>query len=307
MKKIIVCTSINPMTEALKEFDKLEDWELIVVEDLKTPAESYKGMRGHYLTTQEQAWNCPELSAMLGWNTVDRRNLGYLEAYNRGADVIAMVDDDNYPLDDWGEEVVVGKQIELREYTTIDPVFDPLAPWDLEYWHRGFPISCVPNRRSYSSKTRKVRVDVQANLWNDDPDVDAVCRMMMLPYASFDKGGYYSGQSISPFNMQNTFISREVIQFCPSVPFTGRMCDIWGAYYVQAKVGARVAYGPATVRHKQHRSWESIVKDMEEEMLGYKHQGLPMDMITNGPDEALKAVLSTQSWEFVQAYQESFV
>ena len=88
MKKIIVCTSINPMTEALKEFDKLEDWELIVVEDLKTPAESYKGMRGHYLTTQEQAWNCPELSAMLGWNTVDRRNLGYLEAYNRGADVI---------------------------------------------------------------------------------------------------------------------------------------------------------------------------------------------------------------------------
>ena len=40
MKKIIVTTTINPPTEALIKYSKKEDWDLIVIGDLKTPHEA---------------------------------------------------------------------------------------------------------------------------------------------------------------------------------------------------------------------------------------------------------------------------
>jgi len=32
------------------------------------------------------------------WNSDYRRNIGYLQAYASGADIIISIDDDNYPL-----------------------------------------------------------------------------------------------------------------------------------------------------------------------------------------------------------------
>jgi hypothetical protein len=37
MRKIIVTTTINPPTEAILKFDAMEDWDLVVIGDLKTP------------------------------------------------------------------------------------------------------------------------------------------------------------------------------------------------------------------------------------------------------------------------------
>jgi len=37
MKKFIISTTINPPTEAIKKFDNLKDWNLIISGDLKTP------------------------------------------------------------------------------------------------------------------------------------------------------------------------------------------------------------------------------------------------------------------------------
>ena len=41
MKKVIVTTTINKPTIAIKKFDEMKDWTLIVVGDLKTP-KNYK-------------------------------------------------------------------------------------------------------------------------------------------------------------------------------------------------------------------------------------------------------------------------
>ena len=40
-KKFIVCTTINKPTLAVKKFDKMKDWKLIIVGDKKTP-KNYK-------------------------------------------------------------------------------------------------------------------------------------------------------------------------------------------------------------------------------------------------------------------------
>lgn len=113
MKKIIVATTINQPTEAIRKFDALDGWELIVIGDKKTPKD-YALERGTYAGPEAQEAFAKPLSDALGWNLVQRRNIGYLMAYDRGADVIATVDDDNIPYDFWGAEPLVGGPATVR-------------------------------------------------------------------------------------------------------------------------------------------------------------------------------------------------
>ena len=53
MKKIIVTTTINPPTEAIRRFQEMKDWDLVVIGDKKTPAD-YKLERGTYVTPEMQ-------------------------------------------------------------------------------------------------------------------------------------------------------------------------------------------------------------------------------------------------------------
>ena len=53
LKKFIVCTSINKPTLAIKKFDSMKDWKLIVVGDKKTPR-NYKLKNGIYLSPTKQ-------------------------------------------------------------------------------------------------------------------------------------------------------------------------------------------------------------------------------------------------------------
>ena len=53
MKKIIVTTTINPPTEAIRRFQGMKEWELVVIGDKKTPAD-YKLERGQYITPEVQ-------------------------------------------------------------------------------------------------------------------------------------------------------------------------------------------------------------------------------------------------------------
>ena len=107
-KKIIVSTSINNPTEGIKKFDKLTDWKLIVVGDKKTP-KNYKLKNGIYLSPIDQIKIDKKLSDLIGWNCIERRNMGLLLAKKLGANLVALVDDDNIPYENWGKNILVGK------------------------------------------------------------------------------------------------------------------------------------------------------------------------------------------------------
>jgi hypothetical protein len=117
MKKIIVTTSINAPTEAIRKFDAMQDWDLVVIGDLKTPSD-YWLKRGMYLDALAQEEYDKDLSDAIGWNCIQRRNFGLLIAHDMKADVVAVVDDDNIPLADWGENLMVGKEVEVNFYET---------------------------------------------------------------------------------------------------------------------------------------------------------------------------------------------
>jgi len=273
MKKFIVTTTINPPTEATIKYSQKKDWTLIVVGDTKTPHEEYEKIDCIYLHPDYQERKYKELSDIIGWKSIQRRNIGFVEAYNLGADVIATVDDDNIPYDDWGTDLYVGTEIECDLYEhTFHNVFDPLSITKRnEVWHRGYPIEYVPTRHNveYRGKSKR-KVLVQADLWDGDPDIDALARLSIKPIVKYsDITSPYCSNMISPFNSQNTFLAREVIPFYSVLPHVGRMDDIWGAYILQYYFPNSVVYNRASVY--QDRNVQDLITNLEKEIIGYRN------------------------------------
>lgn len=272
MKKIIVTTTIQPPTEATIRFSKMKDWTLIVVGDTKTPHEAYRSIDCIYLHPEDQEKKYPELSNAIGWKTIQRRNIGFVEAYNLGADIIATVDDDNIPYENWGNNLLVGQEVDVDYYDASNiGVFDALSVTNnSNLWHRGFPIELltIKNNVTYLGK-KKIKVDVQADLWDGDPDIDAMCRLTKKPIVKFDITAPYTSNVIAPFNSQNTFISREMIKHYMVLPFVGRMDDIWGAYILQQKTKCNVVFNKASVY--QERNVQDLITNLEKETIGYRN------------------------------------
>ena len=211
--KAIVTTTINKPTPALIRFAKKKDWLLIVVGDKKTPHEEYERMNVVYLSPELQEKKYKRLSKAIGWNCIQRRAIGYVEAYNLGAEIIASVDDDNIPTSDWGENLQLGKTITVRSYLTEQPVLDPLGALGYPFWHRGFPVQLIHERDYREMIDVEIRVMVEASLWNGNPDIDAMARITMNdPVVNMTPFQPFTSNTIMPFNSQNTFFTREAIK-----------------------------------------------------------------------------------------------
>jgi hypothetical protein len=283
-KKFIVTTTVNKPTLAIMKYLLFKDWYLIVVGDLKTPHKEYRKLEKkfnnfQYLDPEYQEKKYKKISDLIGWNCVQRRNIGFLEAYNLGAEIIATVDDDNIPYDFWGKEVYVNKEIYVDLYATSNPVFDPLSVTEYNYlWHRGFPIQLLDKKNNVRYKRKvKIKVSIQADLWDGDPDIDAIARIVYRPEVKFKNiKKPFTSNKISPFNSQNTFLSREVIPYYACLPGIGRMDDIWGSYILQKYFPNSVIYNKPSVYQK--RNVHDLAKDLEKELLGYKYT---FDLIKN--------------------------
>lgn len=286
MKKIIVCTTINSPTEAIEKYDEMSDWHLVVVGDQKTP-KNYSLKNGLYLSPEDQIKMSSELSDLIGWNCIQRRNFGLLHSFNLGADIICTVDDDNIPLDNWGKELLINSKVTLKQYNVTDIAFDPIGSTNYKnLWHRGFPLELIPNRKYDNKSNIEIIPDIQADFWNGDPDIDALCRLEHKPECKFEDGYFpFTSNKFSPFNSQNTFINRKAAMDYFLFPHIGRMDDIWAAYYVLSK-GHKVVYNKATVY--QNRNVHNLIDDMKKEYIGYENNlSLLSDLYVN-PDSILK-------------------
>ena len=264
MRKLIVTTTISEPTKATQMFAKMNGWDFLVVGDKKTPHDKYKNY--NYLHPEEQEKLDKPLSDMIGWNCIQRRNLGFVYALKNGYDYIATVDDDNIPLDNWGEFF---KPQKIDVFSTKFKFFDPLSVTNYNHlWHRGFPLQHV-HKKNEVTQTKKFfeKFDVQANLWNGDPDIDAVCRMIYAPECKFTNS-WYTTDCMTPFNSQNTIMSKDALRHYFMFDKVGRMDDIFGSYILQKK-GFKVVFGPPTVY--QDRNEHDLTIDMKKEYIGYEN------------------------------------
>jgi hypothetical protein len=167
-------------------------------------------------------------------------------------------------------------------------------------WHRGYPVECLPNRLQveYRGETRR-KVLVQADLWDGNPDVDAIARITFQPAVKFNITKPYCSTKFSPFNTQNTFFSRDAFPYFCAIPGVRRMNDIWGSYIYEHYCPGSVVYNRASVF--QDRNPHDLTKDLEDEMLGYK---CTLDLIQNIKN--YHQYLPDKSLEFYQLYQNYF-
>jgi hypothetical protein len=278
--RAIVTTTINKPTEALKKFSEKKDWKLYVVGDLKTPHEDYKNLDCIYLHPSIQEEKYKKLSDMIGWNCIQRRNIGLVEAYRDGAEIIATVDDDNIPYENWGENVRIGKVTEVDCYENEKGFFDPLSVTNISHmWHRGYPIQFLSTRlcNKFVGKVKMVPL-IQADLWDGEPDVDAICRLTNNCPSEKIIGSFpYTCKGMTIFNSQNTFIHRSILPDYCVVAQADRMDDIWGGIFLQKNRSSPfIIFNSPSVYQK--RNYHDIVNDLERELRGhYKTLGLLKD------------------------------
>mgnify|MGYP003116908974 FL=1 len=300
-KKFIVTTTINSPTEATRKFAEMDDWTLVVVGDLKTQHLEYQNLDCVYLSPDMQNHIAPKLSESIGWKSIQRRNLGFVFAYQQGADVVATVDDDNIPYDDWGQDLYVNNVVDCDLWEPEEDVFDPLSVTNTpDIWHRGYPIELLQKRHRVEYKGKKKRkVLVQADLWDGDPDIDAMARLTMKPIVKYNVTTPYCSNKISPFNSQNTFLSREVIPYYTVLPHVGRMDDIWGGYLLQGLFPNSVIYNRASVY--QDRNVQDLVTNLEKEVIGYRNTYKLLQNL-----EAYKTIFPDETNHFYEEYRKVF-
>lgn len=302
MTNFIVTTTIFNPSIALKKFSKIKNWHLIVVGDLKTPHNKYNKMKNiTYLDPDSQKKIAPKLSKLIGWNCIQRRNIGYVYAKKNGAKLIATVDDDNIPYRNWGKKIYIDKKIQTKCYDTNLSVFDPLSVFKFKskIWHRGFPLQLLQEKPILKIKQKIIKPDVQANLWDKNPDIDAINRMTLKSENFvFKNFNHYSSNRISPFNSQNTILNPEVLSKYFLFPFVGRMDDIWAAFYVQS-LGFKVLFDKSTVY--QDRNQHSYYKDFQGEIIGYNNN-LNLILSLKKDPHNIKKFLPNRSYQAFKEY-----
>lgn len=305
---VIVTTTINPPTKALKLFAQMPDWTLIVVGDLKTPGHLYTQELPNaiYVSPAEQEARCKPLSDAIGWNCIQRRNFGFLWAKDMGAKIVGIVDDDNIPLDlKWGSSLLLCQRTEVNYYQEDGPVFDPVGCTNYPHlWHRGFPLQLLAFRKYQKPTTKLIVPEVQADFWDGDPDIDAVCRMQFRPDCIFDARCFpIASSKISPFNSQNTFMNAELLSEYFLFPGIGRMDDIWASYYLQLKTGAKVVYNKPSVF--QDRNEHNLIEDMKNEYIGYERTLALIEAMIKNP-ESINNFIPARAQEAFRLYRSCF-
>jgi len=310
MKKYIITTTINEPTEATVKFCKIadkKDFTFVIIGDTKTPHKSYQNLvdvynNVVYLTPEQQDELYPDLSKIIGWKTIQRRNIGFVYAYQNGADIVATVDDDNIPYDSWGDNILLGQEIEIDEFENLScPYFDAISTTEHnDLWHRGFPIEHlqVKNNIEYKGKV-KITPLVQAEFWDGDPDIDAICRLSKKPIVKFKPFEPFTTKQLTPFNSQNTFLHRSVLKHYSVFPYTGRMDDIWGSYVMQHHFPNSVIFAKASVY--QARNPQDLVRNLENEVIGYRNT---LQLLDNIKD--YWGLLPDKTVEYFNIYQTYF-
>lgn len=227
----IIITSINGITEAVRKFADISDCHVVVVGDRNTM--KYEHPNVTYLDVSDQVELPFASTYTTPYNHYSRKNLGYLYAINKGADLIYDTDDDTIPYTDWS----------TREFTCSNlvggtKVINPFAMFtDQIIWPRGLPLS---NINDYTDKYVFENVPSFIGVWqgliDGDSDFDAIYRLTSNEKVVFDKMDDIAidKHSYAPFNTQSTLWNPEmsVLMYIPiSVDF--RFTDILRGYVAQ--------------------------------------------------------------------------
>jgi STELLO glycosyltransferases len=272
----IVVTTINYPTQALGEIansaPKL-DAKFFIVGDAKSPSDFHQqGALYFDIGTQNNMGF--RYAAIAPDRHYARKNVGYLAAYRDGANVIIETDDDNIPRAGfWSPRISTINSATLTgpNWVNVYSYFSKCL-----IWPRGLPLTAVRQTQRLISDLPKKTVycPIQQGLADDNPDVDAIYRLLLELPIRFDPcDPILLTGAWCPFNSQNTTWFEDAFPLLYLPYFCSfRMTDIWRSFVAQRIAFANgwgIMYHNSTVY--QDRNYHDLMQDFEEEIPGYLH------------------------------------
>lgn len=310
----IVMTTINlpkileNICDNITKYTHMNDVFMLIIGDKKTPLEIERYCKEikdkyhvdiEYLSIEKQKKalkKFPKLLKLIPYNTPDRVMLGCIIAYLKGCTRVIAVDDDNFPTDSdfIGFHSITGTTMEIPLIKNDSGWFNVHSTLEDEkripFYPRGFPWKQrneKSNERQFVTEEKKIVVN--QGLVLEDSDVDAITRLFHpiraigfnLEYEP--QFGLYSGVW-SPFNFQNTCLSRELIPVYYRPLSTLRNGDIWTSYLINKLAqhfNDTITFGQPLV--KQIRNVHDLFDDLEIELVNNKATDTFVHVLRNIP------------------------
>ena len=276
-KTAIVITTINAPTKAIVDFahgGRSRGVDLVLIGDEKSP-KNFAQDGARYFSLDAQRDSGFAYGRIAPARHYARKNVGYLEAIRAGAEVIVDTDDDNIPLESfWAPRTanLAARRVNGAGWVNVYGYFT-----DAPIWPRGLPLDRVRQAPPPLPATAasSVYCPIQQGLANENPDVDAIYRLILpLPVDFRDEASVALGPGTwCPFNSQNTTSFPDAFPLL-YLPYycSFRMTDIWRSFVAQriAHVnGWAIGFHKATVY--QVRNEHDLMRDFEDEIPGYLH------------------------------------
>lgn len=275
----LVITSIaNQDHPVLKQFATecaTHEVPFIVIGDTKSPDEFDLAGCDFFSINRQLSLNF-ELAKTLPVKHYSRKNLGYLVAMSKGAEIIIETDDDNYPLQlFWNNRTkqVNAHVLNDKGWVNVYKYFT-----EAHIWPRGFALENLHDNLPKLEKQTAIECPIQQGLADENPDVDAIYRLILPLPVTFNKSDNIAlgNNSFCPFNSQNTTWFKEAfpLLYLPSY-CSFRMTDIWRSFVAQ-----RIAWTcgwPILFHHStvwQERNDHNLMNDFRDEISGYNNNAL---------------------------------
>ncbi len=305
MNKFLVITSIAKPNVCLKHISnksKKNSVNLVIIGDKKSP-KKFKLKNCIFLSINDQKKKnyfytkfCPE-------NSYARKNIGYIYAIKKGADVIFETDDDNKILNSFFKlkpKKNKTTQIINNGWTNIYSFFSNKL-----IWPRGFPLSEIKNNKKKIKLIKKfVSCPINQRLVDLNPDVDAVYRLVKKLPINFNKSKDIAlgKNSWCTFNSQNTVWHREAYPLLYLPAFSSfRMSDIWRSLIAQRicwENNWNILHSNSTVVHE--RNDHNLIKDFADEVSGYLNN---KEISSNLENLKLKSGNDNLAYNLIKCYE----
>lgn len=272
---LIITSIANEGHPVLKQYAKesvVHDIPFIVIGDTKSPDKFELDGCDFYSIERQQAQNF-ELAKTLPVKHYARKNLGYLLAISKGAEVIIETDDDNLPFSSFWDDRT--KQVNAHVLNNNGWINVYKHFTEAHIWPRGFALEKI--RDNFPTLKDKVAAEcpIQQGLADENPDVDAIYRLTLPLPITFNKAENIAlgNNSFCPFNSQNTTWFKEAfpLLYLPSY-CSFRMTDIWRSFIAQRiawTCGWHILFHQSTMR--QERNNHNLMNDFKDEISGYNN------------------------------------
>jgi len=273
----VVVTSISAPNAVLRELAgqcKARGFSFYLIGDVPSPADfSIDGCDFYSLERQKAT----------GFHTADllptrhysRKNIGYLLAMRTRPALLLETDDDNLPSQEFWNSRASTQRVRALSGAGWSNVYSYFS--EANIWPRGFPLDEIRTVLPDFETLPELELDcpIQQGLADDNPDVDAIYRLVLpLPivFRKHRKVALGAG-AWCPFNSQNTawFPKAFPLLYLPSY-CSFRMTDIWRSFVAQRigwENGWSILFRSPDI--SQERNEHNLMRDFADEVPGYLH------------------------------------